>query len=198
MDLTTYWQYEPQEVIKELQTTANGLTTSEATKRLLADSSKKKERSPFLRDLLLFISQFKSPLTLLLVAAVILSAFIGETSDVFIILIILLATGIMSFIQERRAGKAVEALRSIIRTKVKVVRDNKTVNVYSEQVAAGDVLLFAAGDIIPADCLLIEGNDLHANEATLTGETYPAEKEPGVLAADTAMSKRKNVLFEGT
>ena len=198
MDLTAYWQYEPQEVIKELQTTANGLTATEAARRILADSTKKKERSPFVKDVILFLSQFKSPLTLLLVAAVILSAFIGETSDVFIILIILLATGIMSFIQERHAGKAVEALRSIIRTKVKVLRDNKVAEVYSEQVTAGDVLVFAAGDIIPADCLLIEGNDLHANEATLTGETYPAEKEPGKVAAETVMSKRSNVLFEGT
>jgi P-type Mg2+ transporter len=198
MNLSTYWQYEPQEVMKELQTTAEGLSNAEATKRLLAGSTKKKERPPLVKDIILFFSQFKSPLTLLLVAAVILSAFLGETSDVFIILFILLATGIMSFIQERHAGKAVEQLRSIIRTKVKVLRDNKPVDVYTEQITSGDVLLFAAGDMIPADCLLIEGKDLHANEATLTGETYPAEKETGKVAADTGMSKRSNVLFEGT
>jgi Mg2+-importing ATPase len=198
MDLNTFWQYEPQEVIRELQTTTDGLSAAEATQRLLADTSKKKEQPAFIRDVILFISQFKSPLTLLLVAAVVLSIFIGETSDVFIILIILLATGIMSFIQERHAGKAVEKLRSIIRTRVKVVRDKQPVDVYTEQVTFGDVVLFAAGDIIPADCLLIEGRDLHANEATLTGETYPAEKETGKIAADTPMSKRSNVLFEGT
>lgn len=197
MDLTEYWQYEPQEVMKELQTTEAGLSNEEAEKRLLAGSSKKKERSQLVKDITLFFSQFKSPLTLLLVAAVILSAFLGETSDVFIILFILLATGIMSFIQERHAGKAVEKLRSIIRTKVRVLRDNEPVDVYTGQITKGDVLLFAAGDMIPADCLLIEGKDLHANEATLTGETYPAEKEVGKVAADTAMSKRSNTLFEG-
>jgi P-type Mg2+ transporter len=198
MDLTTYWQYEAQEVMSGLHTTAAGLSNEEATKRLLAGDTKKKQRPQSLQDIILFISQFKSPLTLLLVAAVILSAFLGETSDVFIILFILLATGIMSFIQERHAGKAVEKLRSIIRTRVRVLRDNAAVDVYTEEVTSGDILIFAAGDIIPADCLLIEGKDLHANEATLTGETYPAEKEAGKVAADTGMSKRSNVLFEGT
>src|SRR5258706_16139108 len=137
MDLSTYWQYEPLEVMAELQTSAKGLSNAEAVKRLLAGSHKKKEKLQLLRDIILFISQFKSPLTLLLVAAVILSAFLGETSDVFIILFILLATGIMSFIQERHAGKAVEKLRSIIRTKVKVLRENKPVDVYTEQITKG-------------------------------------------------------------
>ncbi|HEY8689834.1 MAG TPA: magnesium-translocating P-type ATPase [Chitinophagaceae bacterium] len=198
MDLSTYWQYEPQEVMTTLQTSAAGLSNAEANKRLLAVSHKKKEKPQLLQDIILFISQFKSPLTLLLVAAVILSAFLGETSDVFIILFILLATGSMSFIQERHAGKAVEKLRSIIRTKVKVIRDNASTDVFADEVVPGDALLFAAGDMIPADCLLIEENDLHANEATLTGETFPAEKSVGKIATDTVMSKRSNVLFEGT
>src|SRR5258708_18930604 len=189
MEIKMYWQYEGQEVMNELQTNASGLSGAEAAKRILAGTTKKKQRPQIVQDLILFFSQFKSPLTLLLVAAVILSAFLGETSDVFIILFILLATGIMSFIQELHAGKAVEKLRSIIRTRVKVLRDNKPVDVYTEEITYGDVLLFAAGDMIPADCLLIEGKDLHANEATLTGETYPAEKETGKLPADTGMSK---------
>src|SRR5262245_61545226 len=160
MDLTTYWQYEAKDVMKELGTQDGGLSAAEAAKRLLMDPVRKKESAPFAKDFFLFLSQFKSPLTLLLVAAVILSALLGETSDVFIILFILLATGIMSFIQERRAGRAVEKLRSIIRIKVKVIRDNNIVEVDAGQVTAGDILSMAAGDIIPADCLLIEENDL--------------------------------------
>jgi len=198
MDLQAFWQYEAQEVMASLQTSATGLSTVEATKRARANADKKKVKNPFVQDLILFISQFKSPLTLLLVAAVILSAILGETSDVYIILFILLATGIMSFIQERHAGKAVEKLRSIIRTKVKVLRDGKETDVFTEDVAQGDILNFSAGDIIAADCLLFEEKDLHVNEATLTGETYPAEKAIGVVPATTGISKRTNVLFEGT
>lgn len=197
-DLSKYWQYQPEEVLQALQSTQAGLSPQEAARRLAAASNKKKEKPALLRDILLFLSQFKSPLTLLLVAAVILSLFLGERTDVYIILVILLSTGIMSFIQERHASLAVEKLRSIIRSKVKVVRDNNTLSVFSEEIVPGDILVFSAGDIIPADCLVIEGKDLHANEATLTGETYPAEKEPGIIPADTGMSKRSNTLFEGT
>src|SRR5580765_2046355 len=148
MDLSAFWQYDAQELMAQLQTTASGLSNAEADKRLLSGPAKKKEKPGWIQDIILFISQFKSPLTLLLVAAVILSAFLGETSDVFIILFILLATGIMSFIQERHAGLAVEKLRSLIRTKVKVLRSNAPANVYSEEIVPGDILIFAAGDII--------------------------------------------------
>ena len=198
MDIQHFWQYEPQEVMTGLQTSLAGLSKGEAAKRLAAGISKKKERPPLLRNILLFLSQFKSPLTLLLVAAVILSALLGETSDVFIILFILLATGIVSFIQEHRAGKAVEKLKSIIRTKVKVYRDGSIVELFTEEITSGDILGFSAGDIIPADCLLLEEKDLHVNEATLTGETYPAEKATGAVPVDTGLSKRTNTLFEGT
>ena len=198
MDLKAFWQYDTKEVITSLQTSADGLSAAEAAKRLTANSNTKKEKSPILEDIFLFFSQFKSPLVLLLVAAVILSAIIGETSDVLIISFILLATGIMGFIQERRADKAVEKLRSIIRTKVKVFRGGQPIDIFIEEVVQGDILAFSAGDIIPADCLLMEEKDLHVNESTLTGETYPAEKMIGTIAADTGMSKRSNVLYEGT
>lgn len=198
MDISAFWQYPVDAVSASLKTSVQGLSTTEASRRLAGSGQQKKERSPFLKDLILFVSQFISPLTLLLVVAVIISAILGETSDVIIILFILLFTGILSFFQERHAGKAVEQLRSLIRTKVRVLRDGQEVNVYSEEVVPGDVLLFSAGDIIPADCLLIESTDLHANEATLTGETYPAKKDTGTLPADTTLSKRSNVLYEGT
>ena len=198
MEYRSFWQYTAEELFKSLQSSTNGLSSEEAAKRLAAAVTKKKKKPQLLQDFLLLFSQFKSPLTLLLVAAVILSAFLGEHADVYIILFILLSTGIMSFLQERHAGKAVEKLRSIIRTRVKVQRDNKPVDVFSEDIAPGDILSFSAGDMIPADCLVLEENDLHANEATLTGESYPAEKQAGPLPAETGLSKRSNVLFEGT
>ena len=198
MNLQAFWQYEPTQVMNELQTGEKGLSSTEAAKRALANADKKKVKNPILQDIILFFAQFKSPLVWLLMAAVILSAILGETSDVFIILFILLATGIMSFIQEKRAGNAVEKLRSIIRTKVKLLRDGKEVSVYTEEVVPGDIIIFSAGDVIPADCLLFEERDMHVNEATLTGETYPAEKAIGAMPESTGISKRTNTLFEGT
>ncbi len=198
MDLQRFWQYDASVISKALQTSDTGLSGSEAAKRLLSAEGKKKEQPRLLKDIILFFSQFKSPLTLLLVAAVVLSFFLGEKTDVYIILVVLLSSGILSFLQERHAGIAVEKLRSIIRSKVKVMRDGKETGVFSEEIVPGDVLLFSAGDMIPADCLLLEEKDMHVNEASLTGETYPAEKGVGVIAADTGMSKRTNVLYQGT
>jgi Mg2+-importing ATPase len=134
----------------------------------------------------------------MLVAAVILSLFIGEKSDVFIILFILLATGLLSFFQERNAGRTVEKLRAMIAVRSTVTRDGKNVEVPAGEVVAGDVLCISAGDIVPADCYLLEANELYANEASLTGESFPARKEPGIVAATAVLGDRTNCLWEGS
>jgi P-type Mg2+ transporter len=198
MDFSAYWQYDPAQILDELKTSPEGLSSTEAQKRSKEGERKEKHQSAITKDVLLFLNQFKSPLVLLLVVAVILAAAVGETSEATIILVILLSTSLLSFIQERHAHNAVEQLKSMIRTKVKVLRDQQQKEIFTEEVVPGDILLFAAGDIIPADCLLIESNDLHTNESTLTGETYPASKSAGKLSPATGLSKRKNILFEGT
>ncbi len=193
-----FWTQSSDELLKVLQSKPDGLGDDEAAKRLAAMGTGRKIRSPFVNDVLLFLSQFKSPLVLLLVAAVILSAFLGEKTDVAIILSILIFTGTLGFWQERNAGKAVEKLRAIITVKARVLRNNAEKEIHTGEVVPGDIVFFSAGDIVPADCLLIESKDLHTNEASLTGETYPALKEVGPVAADAVMSRRKNVLFQGT
>ncbi len=198
MDIKTFWQYNTDEIFDHLNCNANGLTSQQAAQKLAAQHSGQKKQSPLLQDIKLFLSQFTSPLVLLLVAAVILSAFLGETSDVFIILFILLFTGILSYIQERHAGKAVEKLLAVIKTKATVIRDGQPKDISADEVVAGDVLTFTAGDVIPADCLLIESKMLHANESKLTGESMPAEKKTCVLPMSTAMAQRSNVLYAGT
>jgi Mg2+-importing ATPase len=135
---------------------------------------------------------------LLLIGAVILSAFLGDTSDVFIILFIVLSTGLLSFFQERNAGRVVEKLQSMISLKSMVLRNGAPVQVVSSQIVAGDVIVLKAGDMIPADCIIIEGNELHANEASLTGESYPVRKDAGILDEQTELAKRTNCLWEGT
>jgi len=151
-----YWTLSSEELIRTLGSSASGLDDAEASRRLLLKGSGHQERSQVVKDVLLFLSQFKSPLVLLLVAAVILSAFLGEKTDVIIILSILLFTGILGFVQERNAGKAVEALLAIVTTKAKVLRNNSANDVATGNVVPGDIILFAAGDIIPADCVILE------------------------------------------
>jgi Mg2+-importing ATPase len=135
---------------------------------------------------------------LLLIGAVIISAFLGDASDVFIILFIVLSTGLLSFFQERNANRVVEKLQSMISLKSTVLRDGIPQEIISRNIVTGDVILLKAGDMIPADCLIIEANELHANESSLTGESYPVRKIAGILDSQTELAKRTNCLWEGT
>jgi len=193
-----FWKFDTNYWFQKLNSSDQGLSQLTADKILLESGFHPKNKSVFKKDFLLFISQFKSPLMLLLIGAVILSAFLGDTSDVFIILFIVLSTGLLSFFQERNAGRVVEKLQSMISLKSTVLRDGRPQEIVSTQIVAGDVLLFKAGDMIPADCLIIEANELHANESSLTGESFPVRKEGGVLDEHTELSKRTNCLWEGT
>ncbi len=193
----TFWNTEFKHWLQFLNSTESGLNSEQI--QLLESKKTTKHIIPrWKKDVMTFISQFKSPLMLLLIGAVILSAFLGDTTDVFIILFIVLSTGTLSFIQERNAGRVVEKLQSLISLKSIVIRNGIKQEILSKNILSGDVLSLKAGDIIPADCLIIEDNELQVNEATLTGETYPIKKSTGILAEDTELAERTNALWEGT
>ena len=193
-----FWQFDTNYWFQKLASSEKGLSQKEADTLLRNSGNHKKNDSRFKKDVKLFIGQFESPLMLLLIGAVLLSAFLGDTSDVFIILFIVLSTGLLSFFQERNAGRVVEKLQSMITLKSNVIRDNEVRQINATLIVVGDVLLFKAGDMIPADCLIIEINELYANEASLTGESYPVRKQEGKLEETTDLSKRVNCLWEGT
>ena len=193
-----FWQFDTNYWFQKLNSSDKGLSDAEADAIRSHSGAIKKKTSVFRKDLVLFIGQYKSPLMLLLIGAVILSAFLGDTSDVVIILFIVLSTGLLSFFQERNAGRLVEKIQSLIALKSTALRNGLEQEIFSYNVVPGDVIILKAGDMLPADCLLIEANELHANEASLTGESYPTAKESGILAPDTALAKRTNSLWEGT
>jgi Mg2+-importing ATPase len=193
-----FWAFDTAHWFIQLNSSEKGLTQINAESIEKQRLAHKRTKSGFEKDIQLFLSQFKSPLMLLLIGAVILSAFLGDTSDVFIILFIVVSTGLLSFFQERNAGKVVEKLQSMIALKSFVLRDGKQQEIVSSDIVPGDVLLLKAGDMIPADCLLIEANELHANEASLTGESYPVVKQVGILDEHKSLAQRTNCLWEGT
>ncbi|OJW81522.1 MAG: magnesium-translocating P-type ATPase [Bacteroidetes bacterium 46-16] len=175
-----------------------GLNVDTAKERLSEQKGTSTPTSRFRREMKLFIHQFTSPLVLLLVIAVILSAILGETTDTLIILGILLVTGLLGFWQELNAGRAVEQLQKMIRLQCTIVRGGQQQEIDTNDVVPGDVLLFKAGDIIPADCRLIDNNELHVNESSITGESYPVEKVPGQVAGDAPIAEKTNCLWQGT
>ncbi len=193
----SFWKFNSEYWINNLQSSPTGLTQADAEKIYNRSNTAKRTKSRFEKDIILLLQQFKSPLMLLLIGAVLLSAFLGDTSDVFIILFIVLSTGFLSFFQERNASRVVEKLQSMIAMKCTVMRDGKPTEIPANKIVSGDIIVFKAGDIIPADCLLIEANELHTNESSLTGESYPVRKEAGEIDEHTELSKRKNCLWEG-
>lgn len=175
------------------------MTEDEAGKRLIqygANLLKPKKRSDALT---LLLTQFKSPLILILIFAGVLSFFLeSDPVNAIIILAIVLISSLLGFWQERGAANAVEKLLAIVQTKATVLRDRNQKEILVEKIVPGDVIIINAGDLIPGDSIVLESKDLFVNEASLTGETYPAEKTVGILPPQISLSQRTNSLFMGT
>ena len=187
-----------EELLVRLQTRIEGLTSEDANQRILRYGDNLLKPKKQNNVLMLFLTQFKSPITLILLFAIGLSFFVHDRTNALIILAIVLVSGLLGFLQEVSAAGAVEKLLSIVKVKTQVLRDGKPVEIFIEKVVPGDIILVNAGDVIPADCRILESKDLFVDEATLTGETYPAEKSPAFLPIDTVLSGRMNVLWMGT
>ncbi len=186
------------QLLAQLQSSEKGLQQAIAIERIKAQAKLFKTESRYKKQFKLLTRQFTNPLILLLVIAVILSAVLGQSSDSFIILFILLTTGLLGYWQEFKAGKAMEQLRTMTEMTSTVMRDGKVMQLPTRQVVPGDVILCDAGDIIPADCRIIESNDLHINESSLTGESYPVEKSACQLDDTLPLGKKYNCLWQGT
>ena len=193
-----FWVLPKDELLKQLKSDIAGLSNVEAANRLKqygASSIKPKKKSSAIG---LFLAQFKSPIIMILLFAIVLSFFLKDPVDAAIILVIVLISGTLGFWQEYGANNAVEKLLAMVQIKASVIRDGVSMEVSVDEIVPGDIVNFAAGDAVPGDCRILESNSLFADEATLTGETYPIEKEDGVLPAETALGMRKNALWMGT
>ncbi len=193
-----FWSVPAAELLGQLQSTPEGLSGAEAGERLArygANLLKPRKKSDALT---LLVSQFRSPIVLILLFATGMSFFLHDHVDASIILAIVLASGLLGFWQERGAANAVEKLLAIVQIKAMAIRDHAPAEILVEQIVPGDVVVLNAGDVIPGDCLILESRDLFVDEATLTGETYPVEKSDATVAAETPLAMRTNALWMGT
>jgi Mg2+-importing ATPase len=193
-----FWSISVTEMHQKLETTKNGLTGNEARARLArygANRLKPPKRSDVLT---LLINQFKSPIILILFFATGLSFFLRDPVDAFIILSIVLVSGLLGFWQERGASNAIAKLLSIVQIKAAVLRDGSSKEIPVEEIVPGDIVILNAGDIVPGDGLVQESKDLFVDEAMLTGETFPVEKAAALLPAETPLGQRTNALWMGT
>jgi Ca2+-transporting ATPase len=199
VNVTVWHSLESTQVLKELNADADsGLTKDEVARRLeqygYNELKKEKRVSPFA----LFISQFKNILIVILLIAIVLSAIVGELVDAGIIAAIVVFCAVLGFTQEYRAERAVEALKKMLSPTITVLREGSEEEVPSKELVPGDILLLEAGDRVPADARLIEAHSLMCDEAPLTGESVPVNKELKRLTEDVRVSDRINMVFTGT
>ena len=198
VDIQQFWTVPAERLVKQLGGSLEGLTTVEARGRLRVYGPNRFRPAKRTDALTLLLAQFKSPLILILLGAVILSFFLREPVDAAIIISIVLLSSVLGFWQEKRAADAVKSLLAIVTIEARVLRDGVEKEVPVEEVVPGDICVLNAGDIIPGDAAILESKDLFVQEAALTGESFPAEKEAGTLAQETPLMKRTNALFMGT
>jgi P-type Mg2+ transporter len=196
--LDHFWSLDSKEAFQLLSCSENGLSTSTAEDRLKTYGANTLKGTSHSSGILLFLAQFKSPITLLLIAAALLSMGLGDLTDAVIILIIILISSFLGFWQEKGAANAVEELLKMVQIRCRLLRGGEEKEWPMQTVVPGDVVILSAGDVIPGDSLLLDSHELFIDEAAFTGETFPVEKNVGIVAADTPLSGRSNTLFMGS
>ncbi len=186
------------EIFKLLETTKNGLTSSEAEKRLRKFGPNEIVREKKHTPLQIFLQQFKSFLIIILIIATIVSLAVGEILNATVIFIILMINAFLGFFQEYKAEKAVEALKKMAAPKAIVIRDGIKKDILSTELVPGDVVFLEEGRKVPADVRLIEVHNLKVDESLLTGESLPVLKDTNVLKKEVPISEIKNMAFLGT
>ena len=196
--MTAYWSQDPAELCAELATPASGLTQTEAERRLEQFGPNRlaaNETAGALRQLL---RQYESPLVLILVFGAVISLIVRDWLDAIIILLIVLGSTLLGFIQEYRASDAIRRLRETLALKVMALRDGLPTSIDFGSVVPGDVILLSAGNLVPADGIVLEARDFLVSQSALTGESFPVEKTPGPTPPDATLQQRINAVFLGT
>jgi magnesium-transporting ATPase (P-type) len=194
-----FWQITLADLERQLGAGRNGLSSAEAAERLLRYGPNTLEERRRLSLPLKFLSRFRNPLVIVLLAAAVISALTGDLTSFIIISTIVLMSAALDTVQEFRAEQAAESLKVSVSLKEQVLRDGKEVTVLGQDLVLGDVVLLAAGDLVPADGRLLEARDLFVNEALLTGESYPAEKHARDEGVDNPeVASATNAAFMGS
>lgn len=198
-DLDPYWTKSATAIADTLRADPErGLDASTAEARLAEVGRNVLREEASESALFALIRQFRNPLSWLLLFAVVVSSVAGEWTDAGVVVAILLLGALLGFIQERRASRAVAALREHLELRCDVVRGGATVRVPCATLVPGDVVSLSAGVTIPADGVVISTKDLFVSESVLTGESHAVEKEPGTAPATSSLGARKNALYQGT
>lgn len=188
-----------QEILQQLNTSPQGLSSTEAEERLNTygrNELARKKKSAAIVD---FLSRFKSPLVIILMIAGAISAVVGSTVSAIVIYVMVILSVSLAYYQETNASKAAELLREKVATSATVLRDQTKQEIKLPFIVPGDIIYLSAGDITPADARVIEAKDLFLNQSALTGESFPVEKTGApIKTKGTSITEWTNYLFMGT
>lgn len=194
-----------EEVMNEMSSSCDGLSSEEAQKRLLKYGPNKLEEKKKESVIIRFLNELSDPMLIILMVAALLSVVTSaaagepEWADAIIILVVVLINAVLGVVQESKAEKAIEALQSMSRARSKVRRDGRIVTVESECLVPGDIIELEAGDSVPADARLIFAASLKAEESALTGESVPVDKTSDTLqGSEIPLADRKNMVYMGS
>lgn len=195
-----WYQQSPEEVAQSLDTSlTTGLSSGSAQSKLETfgpNELKEQEGKSFLQKL---IAQFSDFLILILIAAALISVFVGEAKDAIVIMSIVIINALLGLYQEGKAEKALEALKKMASPTAKVLRDGNPQEISSSQLVPGDLVILETGDIIPADIRLVESSNLKVEEASLTGESVPVEKRAQeTYSEEVSLGDRHNMAYMST
>ncbi len=193
-----YWSHDAAALSAEMKSGPDGLTTELAAARLALVGPNSFEDAARMGALRLLLRQFESPLVLILAGAAAVSLALQQWVDAGIILAIVLGSTLLGFLQEQRASSAVAALENRLALSCRVVRDGVPQTVPVIAIVPGDVVLLSAGNLVPVDGIVLEARDFLVSEASMTGESFPVEKRPGLVAAEAPVAARTNTVFLGS
>ncbi len=192
------WQKNADEVMRELETSKDGLSSLEAEKRCerygLNELPREKKKSP----VRIFFEQFKDFLVIVLIAAAVLSAVMGDVESAAVILAVITMNAILGTVQTLKAESSLDGLKKMSAPVAKVIRDGKVTEIPGRELTIGDVIILEAGDCIGADARIIEGASLKCAESALTGESLPVEKDADPIEGEVPLGDRKNMVFSGS
>ena len=196
--IDAFWSKSVEDVVAALKTTSIGLDDATAAARLAAWGPNAIQDEGHATALRLFLRQFESPLVLILLFGAIISLVLGEWVDASIIAAIVGGSTVLGFVQEYRASTAIAELKQRLALKTSIVRGGVKREVPLRELVPGDVVELTAGNLVPADGLIVSARDFLVSEASLTGEPFPVEKQPGIVPAEAGLAARLNAVFLGS
>ncbi|MFC6463743.1 cation-translocating P-type ATPase [Marinilactibacillus sp. GCM10026970] len=193
-----HYQQNTEEVLSSLDTTEEGLTSSEVKKRQEENGLNELEQKDRQSTLSLFLESFKDPMVIVLLIVAVVQVLLGETVESIIIFAVLVINSILSVVQTRKAEDSLASLRNMAAPTATVIRNNSTQSIPAREVVAGDIVVLEAGNNIPADGRLFEAESLQVEEGALTGESVPSDKNTSTISEETGLADRLNMVYSGT